>query len=509
MIFGLGSRPRQGRLEADEQMAMGAASLIPWAKAQQLYQLLKPPPTHAARQFERIKAVERDILLPVRAGFVIMLAYGLFFSPWIHSVVLMRDVILEFIQKFFVAYAASNLLVAYALLAVRRFSLSALRWVLFISGLLDGLLLALLVLLTNGFESLLYWFFPVLIVRNAVSLPLAGQQISLNFLISLLYLLAGLLHMSLTESELASAAREQIRLDHLGMVATNMLPPSLDPSVRASLGLGAADYPAEPFIMRVTVLFLLALICYGLQILFEKERIAAEEAREVAARQGQLDAAGRLSGEIAHQLKNPLGIINNAAFNLQRLLAADKPVVRAQVDMIREEVGRADGIITELMGYAKLADGRVEKLDVAGELDRALAVVFPPAAHYPVAILREYQAGLPPLMMQRGHLADIFVNILQNAREAMGGQGRLRVSATAEGEAEIEVTIADSGPGIPPERLEQVFQAYYTTKEKGSGLGLAIVRRSLDIYGGKARVESELGKGARFILNLPARTFAK
>lgn len=485
-------------------------AIIPWASARQLIELLKSPPTNPAQQLERIAAIERDVLLPVRAVVVIVLAYYLF-SPWIHTVAMLRDVVLEFIRTFFVAYAASNVLVAYVLLAMRRFSLSALRWVLFISGLLDGLLLASLVLLTNGFESILYWGFPVLIVRNVVSLPLAAQQISLNFVVSLLYLIAGLINMNLTQSELEAMARDAYRPPFKTIRVENLnTPPAADPGVRHSIGaVPVAEYQTEPFVMRVTVLFLLSLICYSLQILFEKERIAAEEAREVAARQGQLDAAKRLSADIAHQLKNPLGIINNAAFNLQRLLAADKPMVRAQVDMIREEVERADRIITELMGYAKLADGRVERLDVAEELDRALATVFPPAANYPVAILREYQPGLPPLMMQRGHLAEIFVNILQNAREAMGGQGRIRVSAAAGGEGEIVVTIADSGPGIPSERLERIFEAYYTTKEKGTGLGLSIVRRSLDIYGGTVRVESELGKGARFILHFPAKTFVK
>ena len=115
--------------------------------------------------------------------------------------------------------------------------------------------------------------------------------------------------------------------------------------------------------------------------------------------------------------------------------------------------------------------------------------------------------SFPPLLMQRRHLSRSFVNLLQNAREALGDQGgNVFVSARCRGDYSVEVTIRDDGPGIPPDKLEQIFEAYYTTKEKGTGLGLAIVKHNVELYGGTVRVESELGKGARFILVFPAKT---
>jgi signal transduction histidine kinase len=108
--------------------------------------------------------------------------------------------------------------------------------------------------------------------------------------------------------------------------------------------------------------------------------------------------------------------------------------------------------------------------------------------------------------MQRSQFVEIFVNLLQNAREAMGGKGVVEVSAGHGPGHSVVVTVADSGPGISPEKFHQIFESYYTTKEKGSGLGLAIVKHNTEIYGGTISLESDLGRGARFTLQFPART---
>ena len=265
--------------------------------------------------------------------------------------------------------------------------------------------------------------------------------------------------------------------------------------------------PTEPFLVRVIVIWLMTICCYGVQVLFEKQRQATDEAREFSNRQAQLRSAGRLAAEIAHQIKNPLGIINNAAYSLQRVLLDAKG--SEQVEIIREEVERSDRILTRLMGYAQLAEGQVEKLNVTEELDRAITAVFPPGAKYQVKIERDYSTELPLLMMQRGHLSEILKNLLQNAREAMNGEGHLTVSAHNGLDSSIVVRVGDNGPGIPKERLGKIFQPYFSTKEKGTGLGLSIVKHNTEIYGGIVHVESELGKGTRFMVQLPTRTVMK
>jgi len=252
---------------------------------------------------------------------------------------------------------------------------------------------------------------------------------------------------------------------------------------------------------------LMTVCSYGVQVLLVKQRQAEEEAREFAVREGQLRSAGRVAAEFVHQIKNPLAIINNAAFSLQRALKDGRPCAGEQVRIIQEEVERSDRIITQIMGYAQLSEGRVEKLDVIEELNTAIERVFPPGADYPIRVHREFASEFPPLLMQRRHVSETFINILQNARDAMEGrEGNLFITAGCRPDLSVEVRIRDDGPGIPPERYERIFEAYYTTKEKGTGLGLATVKHNVELYGGSVRLESELGKGACFILLFPARS---
>ena len=256
----------------------------------------------------------------------------------------------------------------------------------------------------------------------------------------------------------------------------------------------------------MALLALLSACCYAVQVLFERQRLVQEEGQEFTLRNEQVKTAGRLAGEIAHQIKNPLSIINNTAWSLKRSLKGSNETAAQQIDIIREEVERSDRILTELMGYARLADGNVERLDVNAELDACIDTVFPPGAGFETRVIRHYQRQLPSLLMQQGHLREIFTNLLQNAREAMDSRGEVRVTTRQDSDDAIIVVIEDIGSGIEPEKLEQVFEAYFTTKPKGTGLGLAIVRNNVELYGGSIHAESELGKGSRFILRFPPRS---
>ena len=428
----------------------------------------------------RLQSVERDIILPVKAVFMGVLLYNFYFTKWFDDASIPWSVAQYTIERFFLIYLAVNAVVATILIFSRRVGSVFVQRVIFTSNFVDGLFVAALTLVTGGFDSILYWIFLGLIVRNALSCPLATPQIILNFSLSFCYLLAGVLDVTVT-AQMA---------DYEGPRTV-------------------AENPAEPFILRVIVLWLMTLCCYGVQVLFEKHTQAEEEAREFGARQQQLRSAGRLAAQIAHQIKNPLAIINNAAYSLEKSLRDGKGPGLQQLGIIREEVERSDRIITELMGYAQLAEGKVEKLQVGDEIDRAIAQVFPQAAKYATTVERDYSPHLPPLLMQRGHLSEILVNVLQNAREATAARGRITIEARHGPDNSVIVTIADDGPGIPADQFERIFEPYFSTKEKGTGLGLAIAKHNADIYGGFIRVESELGKGTRFILHLPTRTFMK
>jgi signal transduction histidine kinase len=428
----------------------------------------------------RLQAVERDIVLPVKAVVIGVLLYNLYYTRWFEDASIPSSVAQSIVERFFLIYLAVNAVVAAILIFSERFSTLFVQRVIFTSSFFDGLFVAALTFVTGGFDSILYWLLLGLIVRNALSCPLAVPQIILNLSLSFCYLMAGVLDVVLTA--------QMLEYDE----------PRLDPG-----------NPAEPFILRVIVLWLMTACCYGVQVLFERHRQAVDEAREFSARQQQLRSEGRLAAQIAHQIKNPLAIINNAAFSLEKALRDGKGSGLQQVKIIREEVERSDRIITKLMGYAQLAEGKVERLDAGESIDRAISEVFPSGAQYDVKLERDYSMHLPALLMQRQHLSEILVNILQNAREATGGTGRIAISARHGPDNSVIISITDDGPGIAPDKVEKIFHPYFSTKQKGTGLGLAIARHNAEIYGGSVKVESELGKGSRFILHLPTRTFMK
>jgi signal transduction histidine kinase len=453
-----------------------------WLK--RLPALFEIPAPDAERARERIILMERTVMLPVKGFFALMLYLSFHYSPWMGQVSSALDVTVETVQLIFAFYVGVSVLLALPLFVVRRVPLALLQWTTYAAAMVDGLLLAAVTLITGGMDSILFWLFLGLVVRNAVSVPPGVSQLILNFLISLCYVVMAVLDVAVSAN--------------------------LDETTSRALDLSPHEEIGEPFVLRLLMLWLAALSCYGVQAFLEKQRLAAEEAAEFAARENQLRSAGRLAAEFAHQIKNPLAVINNTAYSIRRSLRDEGAAnVRQQIEIIQEEVSRADRVITQIMGYAQLSEGRVEKLEVIAEINRAVELVFPAAVPSGIAIQKEFAGHFPPLLMQRGHLSEILVNLLQNARDALKGQGRLKITAEHLRDHSVEITVEDNGGGIPPDKLERIFEAYFTTKEKGSGLGLAIVRHNVELYGGHIRVESELGKGARFIVTFPAKAMPK
>lgn len=495
-------------------------------RLKQLGRLLVTDRPEPVEQAARIAAMQRDIVLPAKAGIVLVVLYFLFYSDWHFEAPTTRSVIQGLLQNYFIAYVVCNAVAAAVFYFWRRLKPGIFQWIAFTLGLLDGLFIAGLTIVTGGFDSVVFWIFPGLILLNAISIPLAMPQIVLNLTISLLYLGAGLLTPHLPQGETAIISvpgrstpmlRDTNHLEHAGIQPV-INPEAESPpkthrplwSDETAMEAPAEDPPAEVFILRGTVLWLLTLCCYGAQVLWERQRRAIEEAAEFAARESQLHSAGRLAAEFAHQIKNPLAIVNNAAYSLRRSLQNQKLAAAAQqIEIIQEEVARADRVITQIMGYAQLSEGRVEKLDVEKKIREAVDQVFPAAVPTGIRVEKKFHGPFPPLFMQRGHILEILINLLLNAREALGKKGKVIVAASAQPDYAVEISVADDGPGIPPDKLEQVFEAYFTTKEKGTGLGLAIVKHNVELYGGTVRVDSALGKGAKFTVIFPAKAVPK
>jgi signal transduction histidine kinase len=486
--------------------------LIDWERLKGLRQVFATDQPEPTRQAERIVAMQRDVVLPSKVGVILVVLYYLFYSGWFYEAQTTRSVVQDTLKEYFLVYVLCNFLGALFFYFWRRLPPGLFQWLAFTMGLLDGLFITGLTIVTGGFDSNVFWVFPCLIVLNALSIPLAVPQIMLNLLLSLFYLSGGLLIPHIGEGTVMPAPPPGLhttnQVSH-GAGETAPKPHWATPSDNVGFDSSPEETPIETILLRVSVLWLLALCFYGAQMLIERQRIALEEASEFAAREGQLHSAGRLAAEFAHQIKNPLAIINNAAYSLQRSLRSGKGDSARQIEIIQEEVARADRVITQITGYAQLSEGRVEKLDVIAELERAIAQVFPPAVPTQIKIHREFAAHFPPLLMQRGHLSEILVNLLQNAREAIGQTGNVFVTAKCHRDYSVEISVRDDGPGIPPDKIERIFEAYFTTKEKGTGLGLAIVKHNVELYGGTVRVESKSGQGSEFQLLFPAKALMK
>ncbi len=452
-------------------------------------ELLDAPPPEDSVFLQRVAFVERGVALPAKLVLMVVMLYLLFVSHWFRNLTPLQEDAWNLLRSFFLIYFCSNVGAAIVVWGMEELSTRLVERVVYSVALLDSIFLAALTLVTGGFGSILYWLFPGLILRNAAVIPRADVQIMVNVSVAGFYALAGILYPMLEGAE-----KELIESTGRGAVLSS--------------GEDVAREPVESLVLRLLLLLLLAACCYALQVLLDRRRREEAEAQEYAVKHHQLQAAGRLAAEIAHQLKNPLGIINNAAYTLQKTVKEGKTITQ-QIAIIREEVSRSDRILTELMGYAQLAEGKVERLSVTEEMDRAIEEAIPKGVSYAIEVRRDYAAAIPTLLGQRGHLSEIFLNLLTNAREAMGGRGRVEIAIRVTPDYEVEVRIRDSGPGIAPEVLPKLFDAYFTTKERGTGLGLAIVKHNSELYGGTARAESVLGQGATFIVMLPARSIMR
>lgn len=417
-------------------------------------------------QLRRIMLVETNVMLPIK--FVAFVAAAYFYQNEMRGVLPVAspeqaEAIRAYMRQLNF-YGIGNLIFWSLLLAARlgRMLPQLFRFSAFWLAMLDMLFLSGLIYFTGGLESVLFWLYIGLMVRNAVNFPVFWQQVVMNVGAAIFYTLSVMLHE-----------------EHWGF------------------------FGEELYWLRVMVLLLVSLCCWGVYVLLQRERERARQRHELEVREQTAAASGRLAAELAHQLKNPLGIINNAAFVLQRQ-GASHPVSPESLEVIRQEVNRCDRILTQLLDYARLSEGRVEPVEFGATLERALqqALAATPGQW---RIVREYAEGLPVLWAHRAQIEESFLNVIQNALEAMPDGGTLTLQTRYVGDGQVEVRIADTGVGMTTVEQERMFEAFYTTKPKGSGLGLAIVKNIVETYGGRIMVKSDRGRGTEFRLVFPTR----
>ncbi|HET9596121.1 MAG TPA: GAF domain-containing protein [Anaeromyxobacteraceae bacterium] len=214
----------------------------------------------------------------------------------------------------------------------------------------------------------------------------------------------------------------------------------------------------------------------------------------------RLAALGELASVVAHEVRNPLGVIFNSLGSLRRMLRPEGDA-KMLLDIVGEEADRLNRIIGDLLDFARptLPTLRPEALDRV--LDEALSAALA-QARGPIDVRREVAPDLPLAPVDARLLRQALVNVVMNAVQAMPDGGPLAVRARAEGGFAV-LEVEDAGPGIPEEVRHRIFEPFFTTKATGTGLGLAVVKRIVDGHRGRIEVSAAPGGGTRFALHLP------
>jgi len=233
---------------------------------------------------------------------------------------------------------------------------------------------------------------------------------------------------------------------------------------------------------------------------------ALEDVRESLLRSEKLATVGRLAAGLAHEVGNPLGAIAGyAEVARSRLPPGADPELGVSVERIAQAAARIDRTVRDLLDFARPVPLTLRPVSLAAALEAALRLARVQARFRKVDLVLDLPEDLPPVLADEHHLAQLFLNLLLNAGDAMQGSGRVRVSGRpAAGGVEVEV--ADTGPGIAPEDLPRVFDPFFTTKDpgEGTGLGLAICHRIAETFGGSIEAENGPEGGAVLRLRLVA-----
>jgi signal transduction histidine kinase len=231
-----------------------------------------------------------------------------------------------------------------------------------------------------------------------------------------------------------------------------------------------------------------------------------EQAQAEARRSERLAALGQLSAGLAHEIRNPLAVIKGSAEMLHQKLGEANPLATELAGYISSETNRLSALVTRFLDFARPLHAELTPQDITVVLDRALNDVAMLRKGAAVHVEKNYEPYLPAAALDESLSEQAFVNIVQNGYDAMGeGGGSLYVSvARSDARGGVEVRIEDSGPGVPPELREQIFNPFVTTKKTGVGLGLSIVSQIMDGHHGSIRIQQAEGKGACFVMFFPA-----
>lgn len=222
----------------------------------------------------------------------------------------------------------------------------------------------------------------------------------------------------------------------------------------------------------------------------------------------KLATLGELAASIAHELNNPLAIVNLRIEEVLARTPADD-TRRRPLEIVEQEVDRMAGLVANLLQFSRRGRDEISTVDVGEELRKTLELVEYHFRHRSIEVVQDLHSAVPPIFADRQKLRQVFLNVLTNAADAMPHGGKLGLRAApgslAGGGKAVRIDFSDTGVGIAPEHLARVTEPFFTTKEegKGTGLGLAICRRVVEEHQGTLHITSEVGKGTTVSVLLP------
>jgi signal transduction histidine kinase len=244
------------------------------------------------------------------------------------------------------------------------------------------------------------------------------------------------------------------------------------------------------------------LLVFDMQLVLDAYYERREQ--EALERSKQLAAVGEMAASIAHEVRNPLAGMRGAIEVLRRRPQLDRDSLFV-LDEVVSQIGRLEGLVRDLLDFASPRPSVPRSFDLQALLERLLATYREQADAAGIGVVCDWARDARHIAADPHQMEQVFLNLLQNAVQAMDGGGTLAVR-TAANENETVVIVADTGRGIHPDVLPQIFQPFFTTKHRGSGLGLAIVHKILVAHGGTIEVQTKLSRGTTVTVHLPNKT---
>ncbi|MCK4774669.1 MAG: two-component sensor histidine kinase, partial [Candidatus Krumholzibacteria bacterium] len=220
---------------------------------------------------------------------------------------------------------------------------------------------------------------------------------------------------------------------------------------------------------------------------------------------------GRMSGGVAHEINNPMAIINEKAGLMKDMIGFSEDFPQRErmlglIESILQSVDRCSRVTHRLLGFSRRIEVHKEQVDLKKLLEEVVGFQRTEMTHRNIEINYDIEDNLPQIESERSQLQQVFLNIISNAIAAIGDGGRIDISGAGRADGSVVIAITDSGVGISEENLEHIFEPFFSTKGKfGTGLGLSITRNIVEKLGGEIHVHSVPGKGARFTVMLPAK----